>query len=124
MRELALDAPGDLLHRLDLRGRADARHRKADVNGRTDALIEEIRLQEYLAVGDRDHVGGDVGGHVVRLRLDHRQGCQRAIAVLVVHLGGALQQPRVEVEHIARIGLAAGRTAKQQRHLPIGDSLL
>src|SRR5262249_23196094 len=30
LRELALDAAGDLLHRLGLRGGADARHREAD----------------------------------------------------------------------------------------------
>jgi len=31
LRELALDAAGDLLHRLGLRGGADARHDRADV---------------------------------------------------------------------------------------------
>ena len=44
--------------------------------------------------------------------------------VVVVHLGGALQQPRVQVEHVARIGLAARRPAQQQRHLAVGDRLL
>ena len=45
-------------------------------------------------------------------------------AVLVVHLGGALEQPRMQIEHVARIGLAARRAAQQQRHLAIGDGLL
>src|SRR5579884_3961753 len=34
--ELALDAAGDLLHRLRLRRRADPRYRQADVHGRAD----------------------------------------------------------------------------------------
>src|SRR5215213_1903739 len=55
LRQLALDAPGNLLHRLRLGRGADARHRKADVHGRADALIEQIGLEEDLAVGDRDH---------------------------------------------------------------------
>src|SRR5918994_7510823 len=46
LRELALDRAGDLLHRLDLRRRADARHRQADVDRRADALEEQIGFQE------------------------------------------------------------------------------
>ena len=45
-------------------------------------------------------------------------------AVVVVELGRALQQARVQVEHVARIGFAARRAAQQQRHLAIGDRLL
>ena len=115
---------GDLLHRLDLRRRADARHRDADVHRRADALVEQVGLEEDLAVGDRDHVGRDVGRHVVGLRLDDRQRRQRAGAVVLVELGGALEQARVQIEHVARIGFAARRAAQQQRHLAIGDGLL
>ena len=78
LRELALDLAGDLLHRLGLRGGADARHREADVHRRADALIEQVGLQEDLTVGDRNHVGRDVGRHVVGLGLDDRQRGQRA----------------------------------------------
>ena len=42
----------------------------------------------------------------------------------VVHLGGALEQARVQIEHVAGIGLAARRAAQQQRHLAVGDGLL
>jgi hypothetical protein len=42
----------------------------------------------------------------------------------LVQLGGALEQARVQVEHVARIGFAARRAAQQQRHLAIGDGLL
>ena len=89
-------------------------HRDADVHRRPDALVEQVGLQEDLAVGDRDHVGRDVGRDVVGLGLDDRQGRQRPAAELVVQLGRALQEPRVQVEDIARIGFAAGRAAKQQ----------
>ena len=124
LRELALDAAGDLLHRLGLRRRADARHREADVHRRADALVEQVGLQEDLAVGDRDHVGRDVGRDVVRLGLDDRQRGERAALVGVVHLGRALEQARVQIEHVAGIGFAARRAAQQQRHLAIADGLL
>src|SRR4029079_6341456 len=103
---------------------AHARHRDADVQGGPLAGVEQVGLEEDLAVGDRDHVRGDVGRHVAGLRLDDRQGGQRSAAVLLVHPGGTLQQPRVEVEDVAGVGLAAGRAAEGQRHLAIGPGVL
>ena len=82
LRELALDLAGDLLHRLGLRGRSDARHRQADVHRRADALEEQIGLEEDLAVGNRDHVGRNVGRHVVGLGFDDRQCGQRTRALV------------------------------------------
>ena len=122
--QLQLDRARNLLHRLGLRGRADARHRQADVDGRTDALVEEVGFEEDLAVGDRDHVCRNIGRHVACLGLDDRQRGQRAIAIGVVHLRSAFQQAAVEIEDVARIGFAARRTTQQQRHLTIGDGLL
>ncbi len=115
---------GDLLHRLGLRRGADARHREADVHRRADALVEQVGLEEDLAVGDRDDVGRNIGRDVVGLRLDDRQRGQRARAIVVVELGGALEQARVQIEHVAGIGFAARRAAQQQRHLAVGDGLL
>ena len=43
---------------------------------------------------------------------------------VVGQLGGPLEQPAVEVEDVARVGLAAGRAAQQQRHLAVGLGLL
>ena len=37
---------------------------------------------------------------------------------------GALEQPAVEVEDVARIGLAARRPLQHERHLPVGDGVL
>ena len=42
----------------------------------------------------------------------------------LAHLGGALEQARVNVEHVTRVRLAARRAAQQQRHLAVGDGLL
>src|ERR1700759_1056800 len=44
--------------------------------------------------------------------------------MIVVELGGALEQAGVQIEHVARIGFAARRAAQQQRHLAIRDGLL
>src|SRR4029453_17738610 len=48
-----------------------------------------------------------------------RQRRQRAAAALRAHLGGALEQARVQVEDVAGVGLATGRAAQQQRQLAI-----
>ncbi len=53
-----------------------------------------------------------------------RQRGQRAAAELVGQLRGALQQPGVEVEDVAGVGLAARRAAQQQRQLAVGVGLL
>ena len=121
-----VDAQGarDLAHGPDLGAAADPRDRGADVDGRPHALVEQVGLQVDLAVGDRDDVGRDVGRDVVALGLDDRQAGQRAPAQVVGQLGAALQQPRVEVEHVTGVGLAAGRAAQQQRDLAVGLGLL
>ena len=82
-----------LLHRLLLGRGADPGDGEADVDGGADALVEELRLQEDLAVRDRDDVGRDVGGHVAGLRLDDGQSRQRAAAHRVGHLGSPLKKP-------------------------------
>src|SRR6201996_1204690 len=124
LRQLALDLAGDLLHRLGLRRRSDARHRQTDVHRGADALEEQVGFQEDLAVGDRNDVGRNVGRHVVGLGFDDRQRRQRARALILVQLGGALEQAGMQIEHVARVGFAARRAAQQQRHLAVSDGLL
>src|SRR4051794_34166948 len=68
LREVEAQRARHRAHRSHLRRTADARHRDADVDGRTNAGVEEVRLQEYLAVGDGDDVGRDVRGDVAGLR--------------------------------------------------------
>ena len=122
--EVQLERRGDGLHRLGLRRGPHPRDGDADVQRGPLAGVEQVGLEEDLAVGDRDDVGRDVGGHVAGLRLDDRQRGDRAAAVLVVHPRGALEEPAVQVEDVARVGLAAGRAAQQQRHLAIRPGVL
>mmetsp|Transcript_17526 Transcript_17526/g.50909 ORF Transcript_17526/g.50909 Transcript_17526/m.50909 type:complete len:599 (-) Transcript_17526:209-2005(-) len=122
--QLELEGASDLLHCLALRRGPDARHGETHVDGGADAAVEELGLEEDLAVGDGDDVGGDVGGHVAGLRLDDGQRGERARTEGVRHLGRALEEARVEVEHVSRVGLTAGGAAQQQRHLAVGHSLL
>lgn len=93
-----LQGTSDLLHGLDLGSGTDTGHGETDVDGRADTLVEQFGLQENLAVGDGDDVGGDVGRHITTLGLDNGQGSKRTTAVLVVHLGSTLKETRVEVE--------------------------
>ena len=123
-REVEAQPPGNLPHRLHLGRAADARNREAPVHRRPDALVEAVRLEEYLAVGDRDDVGRDVGRYVAGLRLDDRQRRQRAAAFLVPELCRAFEEPRVQVEDVARERLAARRTPQQERDLAVGLGVL
>ena len=77
-----------------------------------------------LAVGDRDNVGGDIGGHIAGLRFDDGQSRQGAAAQRVAQAGGTLQKAAVEIEHIAGIRLASGRTADQQGDGAVGHGVL
>ncbi len=122
--EVKAEAAGDLAHGLDLGCATDPGHRGTGVDGGADAGVEKIGIDEDLTVGDRDDVGGDVPRDVALEGFDDRQGGQRAAAVLVVHLGGALQQAAVEIEDVTRVSLAARRAAKQQGDLPVGPSVL
>merc|ERR1719367_2465797 len=98
--ELELHGTGDLLHGLGLGSGADTGHRETDVDGRSDTLVEQLSLQEDLAVGE----GATSHG--------------------VGHLGGTLKQPGVKVEDITGVSLTARGTPEQQGHLPVSDGLL
>ncbi len=124
LREVETERARHRAHRAHLRRAADARHRDADVDGRTDARVEEVRLQEDLAVGDGDDVRRDVRRNVAGLGLDDRQRRERTAATRVTELRGALQETRVEIEDVARIRLAARRAAEQQRDLAIRRGVL
>lgn len=120
-----LQGTGDLLHGLDLGGGTDTGDGQTDVNGGTDTLVEQLSLQEDLAVGNGNDVGGNVGRHVTTLGLNDGQGSQGTTAVgLVVHLGGTLQETGVQVENVTGVSLTTGGTAEQQRHLTVGNGLL
>src|SRR5208283_1401978 len=98
LREVESQRAGNLTHGLNLGAAADAADRKSHVYGRTHAGVEQVGLEINLAVGDGDDVGRNVGRNVTRLGLDDGQRGQRTASALVVELGGAFQQTRVEIE--------------------------
>ena len=119
-----LEGTGDLLHGLDLGGGTDTGHGQTDVNGGTDTLVEQLGLQEDLTVSDGNDVGGNVSGHITTLGLNDGQGSQGTSTVGLVHLGGTLEETRVQVENVTGVGLTSGGTTEQQRHLTVGNGLL
>jgi len=122
--KLQLERTGDLLHGLDLGCGTDTGHRQTDVNGWADTLIEELSLQEDLAIGDGDHIGGDIGRHITSLCLNDGEGSEGAATEGLVHLGCTLKKAGVQVEHITGVGLTTGGSSQKERHLSVSDGLL
>src|SRR5699024_7827575 len=119
-----LQRTGDALECLGLCGAADTRDGHTHVDSGTLTGVEEVRLEEDLTVGDRDHVGRNERSDVIGLGFDDRQTGHRAAAELVGELRTAFEQTRVEVEHVTRVGLTARRTTQEQRHGAVGFGLL
>jgi hypothetical protein len=119
-----LQGTGDLLHGLDLGSGTDTGDGQTDVNGGTDTLVEQLSLQEDLAVGDGNDIGGNVSRNVTTLGLNDGQGSEGTATELVVHLGSTLEKTRVEVENVTGVGLTTGGTTEKQRHLAVGNGLL
>jgi len=122
--ELELDLTGDLLHGLDLGSGSNTGHGETDVNGGAEALVEELSLQEDLAVSDGNNVGGNVSGHITSLGLDDGQGGQGSGAEGIGDLGGTLEETRVEVENVSGVSLTSRRATEQEGHLTVGNGLL
>jgi len=124
LSELEFEGTSDLLHGLDLGGGTDTGHRKTDVDGWANTLVEEFSFEENLAIGDGDDIGGDVGRHITSLSLDNREGGKGAGTVVLVHLGCTLEETRVKIEDITGISLTTWGTSEQQGHLTVSDGLL
>jgi hypothetical protein len=69
-------------------------------------------------------VGGNVCGDITTLGLNDRKGSKGSSTELVAHLGGTLEQTRVQVEDITGVGLTTRRTTEKEGHLTVGDGLL
>lgn len=122
--KLELERTGDLLHGLDLGGGTDSGHRETDVDGGSDTLVEKLSLQEDLSISNRDHIGGNIGGHITSLGLNDGEGSQGTTFVLVGHLGCSLEETRMEIEDVSGVSLSARRSSEKKRHLSVGDGLL
>ena len=132
---------GHFLHALDLRAAAHTGYGDTYIDGRTEALVEQVSFEEYLSVGDGNHIRRDVGGHVACLCLDDRECRERTSAFhfsfqafrQVVHLlghillvddfGSTFQQAGVQVEDVAGVSFATRRTAQDERNLAVGYGL-
>ena len=124
LSELELEGTSKLLHGLNLGGRSDTGDGKTDVDSGTDTLMEELGLEEDLAIRDRDDIGGDVSGHITSLGLDDGKGGQGTSTVGLVHLGCALKKTRMQVEDITRVSLTTRGSSEEKGHLSVSDGLL
>ena len=70
--QFQLNRTGDLLHGFHLGGGAHTANAQTDVYGRADAFVEQFCFQENLAIGDRNYISRNVGGHVSSLGFDDR----------------------------------------------------
>jgi len=58
------------------------------------------------------------------LRLNDRESSEGSSSKLLAHLGSTLEETRVKVENVTRVGLTTGGTTEQQRHLTVSNGLL
>ena len=116
-----LEGTSDLLHGLELSGGTDTGDRKTDVDGWTNTLVEEFGFQEDLTVGDGNDVGWNVSRDITTLGLNDWESGKGTTTELVVHLGGTLEETRVEVENVTWVGLTSWWTTEKQRHLTVSD---
>src|SRR5260221_10633683 len=137
-----LEGTGNFLHGFDLGVTTYAANGNTHVDSRTDTGVEQVTFQEYLTVGNRDHVGWNIGGYVTGLRFDDGQGSQGATAFhevadgfgKIVHfschaiisddLCSPFEQTAMQVEYVSGIGFTAGRAAEQEGDFAVGDGLL
>ena len=122
--KLELEGSSDLLHGLDLGGGSDTGDGESDVNGGADTLEEELGFEEDLTVGNGDNVGGNVSGHITSLGLNDGEGGEGTSTEGVVHLGGTLEETRMEVENITGVSLTTRGSSEEEGHLSVGNSLL
>ena len=84
--EIEAEAAGNFSHRFNLGMAADARDGDTDVDGGSDAGVEEARLQIDLAVCNGNDVGRDIRGNVAGLRLYDRKSRQTSGALRFTEL--------------------------------------
>ena len=125
LRHVNLQCTSHFLHTLDLSRTSHTRNGDTHVDGRTESLVEKVGLQINLTISNGNNVGRNVGRNVTCLSLDDRKSGERTATLymtfhtlwqvihllgnllLVVDAGCTLQQTRVQIEHITRIGLTS-----------------
>ena len=112
-----------LAHQWRLRLATHAAHAQARVHGGQLPQVKLLGIQHDLPVGDGDQVGGYVGRQVAGFGLRNGQGGERTTAALGRQHGGALEQARVQMEHVARVGFPTRRLLHQQSQLAVGGGV-
>ncbi len=107
-----------------LRLAAHPRDGAADIDRGEYARFEQGRREVDLAVCDRDQIGRNVGGDVLRFGLDDRQGGERSAAQFGAQTGRPLEQSGMDVEDVSGKGLASRGTPEQERQLAVGAGVL
>ena len=124
LSEVNAQAACDLLHGAELGCTADTGYREAYVYCRADTGMEQIALEEDLTVGDGNDVCRDVSGDIACLRFDDRQSGHAAAAGFSVESSRSFKQSGVQIENIAGVCFASGRSLEQQRDLAVSGGLL
>jgi len=124
LSELELEGTSDLLHGLDLGGGTDTGDGQTDVNGGANTLVEEFGFQEDLTISDGNNIGGNVGRHITSLGLNDGEGSEGTVTVVLVHLGGTLEETGMEIENITGVSLTTWGTSQKEGHLTVSNSLL
>ena len=124
LRVFELQRTRYLLHGLYLSCAADTRYRDTGVYGGSYTRVEKLCLKEYLTVGDRNNVRRDVRRNVACLRLDYRERCKRASAVVFIKMRGTLEKSRMEIEYVSGVSLTSRRALKEQRHRTVSHRVL
>jgi len=70
------------------------------------------------------YVSRNVSRDITTLGLNDGESSEGSTTELVAHLGGTLEETRVEVENVTGVSLTSGRTTEKERHLTIGYRLL
>jgi hypothetical protein len=124
LSKFELEWTGNLFHSFDLSSWTDTGHRKTDVDGGTDTLVEEFRFEENLAISNWDNVCGNVSRHITGLSLNDGESSQRSASVVLVHLSCTLEKTRVKIEDITGVGLTTWGTSEKEGHLTVSNGLL
>ena len=97
-----------------------ARSGAAAPEKKTTNTAREAHRQQQDSEGTENET---YGRDVTTLGLNDGERGERSTAVLVGKLGGTLEETRVEVEDVSRVGLTSGGTTEKERHLTVGDGL-
>jgi hypothetical protein len=72
-----------------------------------------LKREPRLLIIGFTYVRRDVCRHITTLSLDDRESGERPATKLLVHLGRTLEETRVEVEDITRVGLTSRGTTEK-----------